>query len=72
MAKLCPFKQCTQVCSSECALRIDEECAITNIAKSFRRQEIQKEVWSKVMNMQYGTTQQKFNDDIIKEVSKHE
>ena len=71
MAKYCPFGEC-RLCSPDCALRIDEECAITNIAKSFRMQEIKKEIWSKVMNMQYGTTQQKFNDDVIKEVSKHE
>ena len=71
MAKYCPFGEC-RLCSSDCALRVGEECAITDIAKSFRRQEIQKEVWSKVMNMRYGTTQQKFNDDVIKEVSKHE
>lgn len=52
MAKLCPFME---LCTSECALRVGEDCAITSIAKSFKHREIQKEVYSKIMNMKYGT-----------------
>ena len=60
MAKYCPLMQAS--CTADCALRMEDECAITNIAKSFRLEEIRKDVYSKLINMRYGTCSDKFNN----------
>lgn len=70
MAKICPFNMTSSqpLCHGECALSIDGECAIVHVAKSFRHREIQKEAWSKLANMKYGTLSESYVDtDSIKE-----
>ena len=52
MAKRCPFME---LCTSKCALRVGEDCAIVDIAKSFKQREIQRYAFSKLANMKYGT-----------------
>ena len=73
MAKICPFNATTmqRLCNIECALSINGECAITHIAESFRHREIQKEVWSKLCNMKYGTLSDNYidTDSVRKEIS---
>jgi len=62
MDKLCPFRNGISDCNSECALRIDDDCAFTHIAKSFRQREILREAWSKIANMRYGTLSSNYVD----------
>lgn len=64
MAKYCPFGEC-QLCSSDCALRVGEECAITDIALYLRDKKCKE-----ILNSIYGTQQMKYNNNILKEVSK--
>lgn len=55
MAKFCPMTGFKALCTRECAWRTDDGCAVLDIANSFKHREIQKEVFSKISNMRYGT-----------------
>lgn len=72
MSKICPINMNTRpvLCTTECAWRVGENCAIVDIANSFKRREIQREVMSKFANMKYGMCSDKHidTDTIRKEV----
>lgn len=72
MSKICPINMNTRpvLCTTECAWRVGENCAVVDIANSLKHREIQREVMSKLINMRYGTCAGKYidTDSIRKEV----